>query len=164
MPEYQASETAFLFLIMTQLLIGMVFGYSHLLIARGYEQFIARFALITLVLSISISMLLIYIFSVSYTGVAISTFVATSYYMFAVIKKGKGIIGQKTNIFSIMKEMFPIKFALPLVFLIIERIFLHETSTSFLPIALLVTMNWRSALGALRQFIKLFSSKEYTKF
>lgn len=164
MPEYKDSEVAFLFLIMTQLLVGMIFGYSHLLIARGYEHFIARYALITLIFSIAVALLLIHVFSIGYTGVAISTFGATCYYMLAVIRKGKGIIDQNTNVFFILKEIFPLKFALPLAFLLIERVFLGSVSTSLLPLVMLIIFNWHAVIDVFYKFIKLFSSIEYTKF
>ncbi|MDA3867106.1 MAG: oligosaccharide flippase family protein [Salinivirgaceae bacterium] len=164
MESYQFSELTFLFLILMKLFIGKVFGYSHLLVSRGYENKIAAYAFITVLLATVSSIGFIYFYQVDFTIVAVCTFISTAFYMLAVIRKGKIVLHNEFRFFETISELFPLRYLIPLVLLILERIFIREIVTSVLPLIVFVLLNWKSVKAAVIQFLKVFSNINYVKF
>jgi O-antigen/teichoic acid export membrane protein len=164
MEQYKASELAFLFLILMQLLISKVFGYSHILIARGYEAQIAKYAFITVLINIGLSLGLIYLFAIDFSGVALCTFLSVFFYVYRVIYKGRLILNENTKFFVVLKEIFPLRFIIPLCALIFEKVFIDSLYTSVFPFILLLLMNYRVMKETLMKFLKLISNKNTAKF
>ncbi len=164
MSEYRTSEMAFLFLVLMQLFLAKVFGYSHLLIARGYETKIAIYALITVGINVTLSLVLIYLFNIDFTGVAICTFISISFYVYSVVKKGKSILNEDIKVIALLKQLLPIRFFVPLVILILERLLLRTYLSSFLPIIILLVLNFKEIKNTILSFIDVFSNDNAAKF
>ncbi len=164
MEQYKTSQIAFLFLILMQLMISKVFGYSHILIARGQEGQIAKYAFITVLINIALCLGGIYAFDVGFSGVACCTFISVLFYAYMVVRKGKLMINEKSNMASLASELFPLRFIIPLGVLIVEKVFINELYTSIIPFVILVLLNFRIMIDTFKKFVMLISNKNAVKF
>lgn len=164
LPDYQSSTYIFYYLIMLQLFLSMVIGYSDLLISRGLELKIAKFAFLTVVLNIITSYLLIKLFSVDLSTIAFSVASVSLIYSVLVIREGKKLLHENYSFISIIKEIVPVKYIVPFAALFIERTFLEFQFSSVIPFIVLMLFLNRDLVFLYKQFINIFSNQNSIKF
>lgn len=112
-PQYQSSGEAFKLIALTVVLYTNSFGYSGLLIAKGYEKKIGRLAFSALVLNIAFAFILIKIFQVPFTLVILATMTSYFVYVYAQGHMGRNMLSLNTTIKSVWNDVYPLRLFIP---------------------------------------------------
>lgn len=164
MDNYIDSSLTFLMLILTQLMLAKAYGYAQLLIARGYEGKIAVYTVSTVFINVVLSLFFIFLFDYSFNIVALATLLSVFYYVITVNIQGKKIINNYKGIINLFYELFPKKYLIPLVFLLIERLFLGYWYTAFIPLSVLLIINMKTYYSLVISSIRILSNPNVVKF
>lgn len=118
LPQYKESFASLQLLLMAQLLINNSFGYTTLLVQRGYELKLTIVALMT----IGVIMLASWIgiqFFYSINTIAASVIVGVLGYNVMVNYLGSKVIGESLSMWQLLGKVFSIKLFLPIILYIV---------------------------------------------
>lgn len=122
-PQYQSSSAAFKLIALTVVLYTNAFGYSGLLIAKGYEKKLGRLAFSTLVLNIILALVLVKVFEVPFTLVILATMISYFVYVYVQGSMGRKMLTLGTSFKSIWNDVYPLRLFLPHVLSLILVLF-----------------------------------------
>lgn len=139
--QYDQSSNAFKLISLTVVLYTNSFGYSGLLIAKGYEKKLGQISFIALLINIVLVLLLIKVFYVSFTFVIIATMAAYFYYVFLLGRIGLEKLKLRTNILSVLKDIYPIRLFIPYLISLSLIIFSTQDIYFIMPFILFLLLN-----------------------
>jgi O-antigen/teichoic acid export membrane protein len=114
-PQYEQSKHAFRLISLTLVLYTNSFGYSGLLIAKGKEKVLGYIALGALFVNVIMMYILTSILDIPFTYVILGTMFTYFFLVFAVGYFGRKILCLSCNIFTILKNIFPIQLFIPYI-------------------------------------------------
>lgn len=145
-PDYNTSSYVFKFTALTVVLYTNSFGYQGLLMAKGKEKLIALIAFSALILNIAIAALLVFLLKVPFSMVILSTMLCYLIYVYIIGLYGRGILGLKTNFFSVLKDVYPwrmmLAFILSLILSLLEVPEIYFT----IPFVIYIIFNYSDVL------------------
>ena len=152
-PQYETASEAFKLIALSVVLYTNSFGYSGLLIAKGYEKKLGRVAFSALLINITVALVLIKLIHVPFTLVVISTMVSYFIYVFMLGRMGRKMLKLNTSFISIAKDIYPIRLLVPYI-LSLGFIFFSVPNKYFiLPLILFLIINFR-VLSKLKTIFK----------
>ncbi len=114
-PQYQSSSVAFKLIALSVVLYTNAFGYSGLLIAKGYEKKLGRLAFSALVINIIFALVLIKIFNVPFTLVILATMLSYFLYVYAQGLMGRSMLQLDTAMKAVWNDVYPLRLFLPYI-------------------------------------------------
>lgn len=161
---YESSSSSFLFLILTQLIIVNSYGYSNLIIAKGYETKIALYAFFTVIINVIISLFLVILFKLDYHYVAFATLLSVNYYTFAVVRFGRKLLNLPFDFISVMKELFPLRIFFPFIIMMMSGFVSVQFFFLILGTVVFGILNYKYVVNSLYVFVKVMNNPNSTKF
>lgn len=159
-PQYLKSGEAFHLIALTVVLYTNSYGYSGLLIAKGKEKRLGYLSFLAFVINIMAVLLLVTIYKVPFTYVILGTMFSYFVYVFMVGRMGRNEMKLDCGILQVIKDIFPLRMALP--FLMSLLLFLFSSSTVLLltPLVLFLILNFKALIG-LKPLVKsmVFNSR-----
>jgi len=163
LPQYNKAMPAFKILLLTQLILNNNFGYSILLIARRKEMLMTKYAFVSMLIIIIIS-LAITIIKLPFTIIAMAVSFGFLYYCVRITKKALEEITQNNNIKNIFFELFPPYYFVPILILIISIIIKDDYFTPISSLIIFIIMNSDRIINVWRKGYSFISAKESLKF
>lgn len=145
-PQYQSSADAFILIALTVVLFTNSFGYSGLLIAKGYEKKLGRLAFSALVLNIVFAFILIKLFQVPFTSVILATMMSYFVYVYAQGHMGRSMLGFSTTIKSVWNDVYPLRLFVPHVLSLCLVLFSAPNYCFVLSLVLFLMLNFKVLL------------------
>ena len=145
-PQYDISSEAFKLIALSIVLYTNSFGYSGLLIAKGYEKKLGRVAFLALTINVIVALVLIKIFNVSFTLVIISTMISYFIYVFILGFMGRKMLELNTSFLSVLKDIYPMRLLLPYLVSLILVIFSVPDVYFTLSLLLFLFLNFKVIL------------------
>jgi len=151
-PEYEKSAAAFGLISLTVGLYSNSFGYAGLLIAKGKEKKLSRYSFFALILNLILGYVLTAILHFPFSQVILTTMLSYILYVFFLTQMGRKLIGMKTSLTSVVKDVYPIRLVLP--FLVsVTLILLSIPSIYFiLPLSIFIVTNYKS-LESIKKYV-----------
>lgn len=115
-PQYEIASEAFKLIALSVVLYTNSFGYSGLLIAKGYEKKLGMLSFSALIINIIIAFLLVKILHVPFTLVIIATMVSYFIYVYMLGLLGRKMLKLNTSVVAVIKDIYPIRLLLPYIF------------------------------------------------
>jgi O-antigen/teichoic acid export membrane protein len=112
-PQYQSSADAFVLIALTVVLYTNSFGYSGLLIAKGYEKKIGKLAFSSLIINVVFAFILIKFFKVPFTLVILATMTSYFIYVLAQGHMGRKMLSLNTTLKSAWNDVYPLRLFVP---------------------------------------------------
>lgn len=152
-PQYMTSSEAFKLIALAVVLYTNSFGYSGLLIAKGYEKQLGRLAFSALVINIVLALVLIKILEVSFTYVIIATMVSYFIYVFVQGYMGRRMLNLNANLNAVWKDIYPMRLFAPYI-ISLALVFFKAPSYAFLiPLVVFMAGNFKVLLN-LKSIVK----------
>lgn len=152
-PQYNQSLVVFKLIALTVVLYTNSFGYSGLLIAKGYEKKLGQLSFLALLINILLALVLIKVFYVPFTYVIIATMVTYFIYVFLLGRIGRRKLKFKSNVLSVLKDIYPIRLIIPYLISLCLIIFSAPNFYFGLPFILFLLLNYE-ALKEIKPLIK----------
>ena len=145
-PQYKQSADSFKLIALTVVLYTNSFGYSGLLIAKGEEKKLGNLAFFILIMNVISALILIVIFHVNFAFVIVATMVTYFIYVFLLGYIGRKNLQLSTTIFSILKDIYPIRLFIP--YLLSLGLIIFETAEIYfmIPLLLFLSLNYKSLI------------------
>lgn len=146
-PKYSSASGAFMLISLTIVLYTSSFGYSGLLIAKGFEKKLGYLTFMALVINIISAVILIEVFHVPFTHVIIATLITYILYVFLMGRMGRISLQLRVKFVDILKDIFPVRLFIP-YFLSFGLIILDASNIYFIiPLVLVLLLNYRAILN-----------------
>ncbi len=143
-PQYNQSANAFKLIALTVVLYTNSFGYSGLLIAKGFEKKLGWLAFLALITNILISFILIKFVHLSFDHVIFATMITYFVYVFFLGKLGRNKLCLNSSIKLVLNDIFPIRLFIPYV-LSLVLIFIGSFAFYFIfPFLIFTILNFKS--------------------
>lgn len=139
--QYHQSANAFKLISLTVVLFTNSFGYSGLLIAKGYDKILGQLSFFALLFNIMFAFLLTKIFHVPFTYVILATMVTYFGYVFLLGCIGREKLKLKTDVLSVLNDIYPIRLFMPYLLSLGFIIFSAPNIFFGLPFILFVLLN-----------------------
>jgi hypothetical protein len=155
-PQYEIASEAFKLIALSIVLYTNSFGYSGLLIAKGYEKKLGWVAFSTLVINVTVALVLIKVLHVPFTFVILATMISYFIYVFILGFMGRKMLKLDTSIITVFKDIYPIRLLLPYVLSLILVVFSVPDSYFTLSLILFLFLNFKVILklkGVIRSII-----------
>ncbi len=152
-PQYEIASNAFKLIALSIVLFTNSFGYSGLLIAKGFEKKLGRVSFLALVINVTVALVLIKLIHVPFTLAVVS--IMTSYFIYVLILgfMGRKMLELDTSIKSVLNDIYPMRLLVPYA-LSLSFIFFSLPEAYFtLPIILFLFLNFKVLLK-LKNIIK----------
>jgi len=149
-PEYVKATEVFKLIALSILLYTNSFGYSGLLIAKGYEKKVGRISFTALIINLISAIALIEMFNVPFTLVILATMFSYLIYVFMIGNLGMIILELNNNFIEVVKDIFPLRLLIPylislvLILLAVPSHYLILSLTIFIIFNLKVLLNLKS--------------------
>jgi len=145
-PQYQSSSEAFMLIALSVVLYTNSFGYSGLLIAKGYEKKLGALAFSALVLNIIFALILIKLFHVPFTHVILATTLSYFIYVYMQGLMGRSMLQLDTAFKAIWNDIYPLRLITP--YLLSLGLVLFSVPNYFfsLPLLLFLILNFKVLL------------------
>lgn len=153
LPHYSKSGEAFHLIALTVVLYTNSFGYSGLLIAKGKEKRLGSLSFIAFIINVLSVMGLVIIIKVPFNYVILGTMLSYFIYVFMVGKMGRNQVRLDCHFYAVVKDVFPLRLALPFVLSLVLSLFSFPTIFLLLPAVLYSILNFRTIIG-LKPLIK----------
>lgn len=145
-PTYQESSLAFKVISLTVVLYTNSFGYLGLLMAKGRDKLIGNLALVALLLNVLLSVILVYVFQVSFSFVILSTLITYLCYVFVSGMYGRKQLGLSSGFMATLKDIYPLRMMFPFM-LSLGFVFFNVNAFYFiLPFLLYTLFNFKDLL------------------
>lgn len=145
-PQYQSSSEAFVLIALTVVLYTNSFGYSGLLIAKGYEKKLGNLAFSALLVNIIFALVLIKLFQVPFTLVILATMISYFIYVYAQGRMGRSMLGLDKTIKSIWNDVYPLRLFVPHILSLGLVLFSAPNYCFAIPLLLFLMLNFRVLL------------------
>ena len=141
-PQYNNSAVTFKMCALTVVLYTNSFGYSSLLISKGFEKKLGFLSLSIFIINIVLVFVLIEFFNVSFSFVISATMASYFLYVFTIGYFGRKMLELKTNFLGLLKDIFPLRLFIPF-FLSLYLIIIFSNNLYFiLPLIVFIIMNF----------------------
>lgn len=144
LPQYSNSLGAFSFIAFTIVLYSNSFGYSGLLIAKGFEKKIGLLSFVALLLNVTIVFVLTHFVKVHFSQVILGTMFTYLTYVFFVTREGRKDLKMDLNFKAIFFDAFPIRLMTPYFLAIAITIFKLHYLFFFIPLILFLIINFNA--------------------
>tara|TARA_R110002126_G_scaffold181187_2_gene329921 strand:- start:8973 stop:10436 length:1464 start_codon:yes stop_codon:yes gene_type:complete len=152
-PSYEIASEAFKLIALSIVLYTNSFGYSGLLIAKGYEKKLGRAAFSALMINVFLAFILIKLLQVPFTLVIMSTMVSYFIYVFIIVYLGRKMLNLKTSIKNVLKDIYPLRLFIPYFLSLCFVLFSFSYMYFVIPLLLFLIFNFRVLLS-LEKIIK----------
>jgi O-antigen/teichoic acid export membrane protein len=152
-PEYTKATEAFKLIALSILLYTNSFGYSGLLIAKGYEKKIGKLSFTALIINLIGAFVLIKVFNVPFTLVVLATMFSYFVYVFMLGKLGRKMLQLNNSFVAVVKDIYPLRLLIPYVLSLVLILFSAPNTYFVLSLALFLTLNFRVLLN-LKRIVK----------
>lgn len=160
-PQYSQSANAFKLIALTVVLYTNSFGYSGLLISKGFEKKLGLLAFFALSINISISLILIKFVHLSFDNVIFATMITYFVYVFFLGKLGRNKLCLSSSIKLVLKDIFPMRLLIPYLLSLI-LIFIDSYAYYFIfPFLFFVILNLRSISKIKLSIDKIISNPNF---
>ena len=112
-PQYESASEAFKLIALSVVLYTNSFGYSGLLVAKGYEKKLGKLSFLALIINIIIAFILIKVFHVPFTLVIIATMLSYFIYVFMLGLMGRSMLQLDTSFLAVIKDIYPLRLLAP---------------------------------------------------
>lgn len=150
--EYKASLPVLNIITLSLLIKFNTVGYSDTMMARDKEKKISIFSAIALIVNISVALILIKVFDVSFKYIIFSTLLAYLVYSHLVVYFGMKLFSEKVSIKKFLHEFFPIRLFLPYFFAMSSALIYPGIYSSVVTLILFVVFNFK-VIGEISQFL-----------
>ena len=145
-PQYEIASEAFKLIALSVVLYTNSFGYSGLLIAKGYEKKLGRVAFSALIINVTLALVLIKLIHVPFTLVVISTMISYFIYVFVLGYMGRKMLKLNISIKSVLKDIYPIRLLTPYLLSLGLVVFSLPDSYFVFPLILFLLLNFKVIL------------------
>ncbi len=152
-PKYSSSLEVFKLIALSIVLYTNSFGYSGLLIAKGYEKKLAVIAFSALTINIICALVLIKIFQVPFTLVILATMMSYFIYVLMLGYLGRKMLKLKTTVFAILNDIYPLRLLIPYLLSLGLIVFSVPNSYFMLPLLVFLILNFKTLLK-LKRIVK----------
>ncbi|WP_149302707.1 oligosaccharide flippase family protein [Pareuzebyella sediminis] len=152
-PQYQSSSKAFKLIALSVVLYTNSFGYSGLLIAKGYEKKLGRLAFSVLLINIICALVLIKVFDVPFTHVILATTLSYFIYVYMQGLMGRSLLQLDTTMKSVWKDIYPMRLLAPYILSCGLVLFSAPNYFFLIPLVLFLILNY-SILLKLKTVVK----------
>jgi len=157
-PEYEKSAGAFGLIALTVGLYSNSFGYAGLLIAKGKEKKLSTYSFLALILNLILAYILITKLQLPFSQVVFATMLSYALYVFFLTWEGRKLIGVKTSLKNVIKDVYPTRLVLPFL-TSVTLIILSVPSIYFiLPIGIFVLMNYKSLVSIKKYILEILNN------
>jgi len=146
-PEYIEATGVFKLIALSILLYTNSFGYSGLLIAKGYEKQIGRLSFTALLLNIVGALILINVFNVPFSLVILSTMFSYFIYVFILGKLGMKMLNLDNSFIEVIKDIYPLRLLVPYALSLVFIIFAFPNNYLAISFALFLILNYKVLLN-----------------
>ena len=143
-PQYKQSSDAFIMIALTTVLYTNSFGYSCLLIAKGFEKKLGQISFFTLLINIILVYVLIKAFLMPYSYVFAATLFAYFIYALLLSYFGRNILQLNTSLGAIIREIYPNRILLPFLLSLCFTIFKASNVYYISPFVLFILINHKT--------------------
>ena len=112
-PKYDIASDAFKLISLTILSYTSSFGYSGLIVAKGFEKKLGYFSFFALILNIILAFILIKVFHVSFTYVIVATMLTYLIYVYMLGKMGRKMLNLDVSVLAIINDLYPMRLLAP---------------------------------------------------
>ena len=145
-PQYKIASEAFKLIALSIVLYTNSFGYSGLLIAKGYEKKLGRLAFLALVANVIFALILIEIFHVPFTLVILATMLSYFIYVFMQGLMGRKMLKLNTSIIAVIKDIYPLRLLAPYLLSLVFIFFSVPDMYFIFSLILFLTLNFKVLL------------------
>lgn len=146
-PQYIAASEAFKLIALSVLLYTNSFGYSGLLIAKGFEKKIGKLSFTALVINLIAALILIKVFEVPFTLVVLATMLSYFFYVFMVGRMGRKMLDLDTSFTKVIKDIYPLRLLIPYVFSLVLILFSAPDNYFIISLTLFFILNFKVLLN-----------------
>ncbi len=160
-PEFTDATDAFKLIALSILLYTNSFGYSGLLIAKGFEKQISRLSFSALIINVISAVILIKAFSVPFSMVVLATMFSYFIYVYMVGKLGMKMLELDYSFIQVIKDIYPMRLLGPYalsLFLIITAVPSHFLAT---PLILFIVFNFKVLLNLKTVFKSVIDNPKF---
>jgi len=152
-PQYSKASEAFKLIALSVLLYTNSFGYSGLLIAKGFEKKIGKLSFSALVINVIVAFVLINVFEVPFTLVVLAIMLSYFFYVFMLGRTGRKMLDLDTSFTAVLKDIYPIRLLIPYILSLVLILFSVPDSYFVIPLVLFLIINMKVLLS-LKSVIK----------
>lgn len=149
-PKYKGSFITLALVNLAIVLYTNSFGYGTFLMAQNKERLNAFISLISLIVNLTIALLLILVFNVSFNFVILATIIAYILYTFLCVYFGKKMMGLKEGFLKDFKDCFPNRLLFPYVLAIALSLF-NLKYYMFIPLVAFISLNISTIIGIIKK-------------
>lgn len=155
LPQYSNSSGAFSLIALTIVLYSNSFGYSGLLIAKGFEKDLGLLSFVALLINLAIVFILTQIIKVHFSMVILGTMSTYLIYVFTLTQKGRKYLKINSSIQETLKDALPFRLMAP--YLLATGIAVSKiTSWAMLaPLVLYLALNYKVLISIKNQIAQL---------
>lgn len=152
-PQYNNASNAFKLIALSVLLYTNSFGYSGLLVAKGFEKKLGRLSFTALIINVLGALALIKLFNVPFTLVVLATMLSYFVYVFMLGKMGRQMLELETSFVAVIKDIYPLRLLIPYVLSLVFILFSVPDYYFIISLVLFVIINFRVLLN-LKSIVK----------
>ncbi|MEQ8217970.1 MAG: hypothetical protein RH981_07035 [Arenibacter sp.] len=145
-PQYESASEAFKLISLSVVLYTNSFGYSGLLVAKGYEKKLGKLSFLALIINIITAFILIKVFHVPFTLVIIATMFSYFIYVFMLGFMGRSMLQLDTSFLAVIKDIYPIRLLAPYLLSLCLILFSAPDHYFILSLILFMMVNFKVLL------------------
>lgn len=145
-PKYSDSLDVFKLIALSIVLYTNSFGYSGLLVAKGYEKKLAYIALFALIINVICALILIKIILVPFSLVILATMMSYFIYVLMLGYLGRKMLNLKTSMFAILNDIYPLRLLIPYLLSLGLIVFSALDGFFVLPLLIFLILNFKVLL------------------
>lgn len=145
-PSYEIASEAFKLIALAIVLYTNSFGYSGLLIAKGFEKKLGRAAFLALIINVVVALVLIKLIHVPFTLVITSTMLSYFIYVFILGYMGRKMLKLDTSIKAVLNDIYPLRLFLPYLLSLCLVVFSASDSYFAVSLVFFIVLNFKVLL------------------
>lgn len=145
-PSYEIASEAFKLIALAIVLYTNSFGYSGLLIAKGFEKKLGRAAFLALIINVVVALVLIKLIQVPFTLVITSTMLSYFIYVFILGYMGRKMLKLDTSIKAVLNDIYPLRLFFPYLLSLCLVVFSASDSYFAVSLVFFIVLNFKVLL------------------
>ncbi len=142
-PQYILASEAFKLISLTVVLYTNSFGYSGLLIAKGFEKKLGRLSFSACLINIIVALILIKLVNVPFTLVILATMISYLIYVLFLGILGRKMLNLNTSINEVLKDMYPLRLIAPFTISLAFILFSVPNGYFIVPVIAFLLLNFK---------------------
>jgi O-antigen/teichoic acid export membrane protein len=163
LPAYMTAMPAFKILLLTQLILNNTFGYSMLLVSKKKEKVMTTYAILAMMLIVLISSVFI-LLKFSFIMISIAVSIGFVFYCLKIISRSFRLINHKSDLTTVLLEVFPYYYSIPLLILALAIFFNDNLFIPLVSLIVFLFMNKKIILDVYYKILNLVKDKESLNF